>query len=144
MKKLILPLILAATQLHAFAQSRPASRPHITGIDHVTFYTTAPDGVRKLYAEILGLAPADPVEAGGTIRYVVGQQWVGYSAAVDPHPTDRMDHVAFATDNIVGLNLTTANLGSGSITFQTYIPEPTTLLLLGTGVLGLAKTLRRK
>ena len=49
-----------------------------------------------------------------------------------------------STENVVGLNLTTANLGSGSITFQTYVPEPTTLLLLGTGVLGLAKTLRRK
>jgi catechol 2,3-dioxygenase-like lactoylglutathione lyase family enzyme len=103
MKKCILLLILAAFQLSASAQSHPAERPRITGIDHVSFYTTAPDGVRNLYAEILGLAPADPIESGGTIRYMVGQQWVGYSAAPDPKATDRMDHVAFTTDNIVAL-----------------------------------------
>ena len=102
MKKLILPFSLAL-QLCAFAQSRPVERPHITGIDHVTFHTTAPEAVRKLYADILGLAPADPIETGGFIRYLVGQQWVGYSAGADPKPTDRLDHVAFATDNIVGL-----------------------------------------
>jgi catechol 2,3-dioxygenase-like lactoylglutathione lyase family enzyme len=103
MKKFVLPIIIVAFQLCAFAHSNPASRPRITGIDHVTFYTTAPEGVRKLYADLLGLAPDDPIETGGTIRYMVGQQWVGYSAAADPKPTDRMDHVAFSTDNIVAL-----------------------------------------
>jgi len=33
----------------------------------------------------------------------VGRQWVGYSAAPDAKVNDRMDHVAFATDNIVAL-----------------------------------------
>ena len=117
MKKSILPLILAAFQLCAWAQSRPAERPRITGIDHVSFYTTAPDGVRKLYAEILGLAPAAPIEAGGTIRYLVGQQWVGYGPAPDPKATDRMDHVAFTTDNIVALRryLTAKGVGASQI-----------------------------
>jgi catechol 2,3-dioxygenase-like lactoylglutathione lyase family enzyme len=69
----------------------------------VSFYTTAPDGVQKLYADILGLASAAPVEPGGTLRFVVGQQWVGYSPAPDPKATDRMDHVALATDNIAEL-----------------------------------------
>jgi catechol 2,3-dioxygenase-like lactoylglutathione lyase family enzyme len=79
------------------------TRPHILGIDHVSFYTTAPDGVRKLYSETLGLAAADPIESGESIRYMVGAQWVGYGPAPDPKATDRMDHVAFATDNIVAL-----------------------------------------
>ena len=87
----------------AFAQSTPANRPHITGIDHVAFYTTSADGVNKLYAEVLGLASAAPVEPGETLRYLVGKQWVGYSPAPDPKATDRMDHVAFTTDNIVAL-----------------------------------------
>lgn len=57
-----------------------------------------------------------------------------------PHGPD-----AFTTTyNVVGPNLTTAELDSGSISFQTYTPEPGTLLLLGTGVLGLAKALWRK
>jgi catechol 2,3-dioxygenase-like lactoylglutathione lyase family enzyme len=87
----------------AIAQSRPAARPRILGIDHVSFYTTAPDGVKKLYADVLGLASAAPIEAKGTLRYMVGAQWVGYSPAPDAKATDRMDHVAFTTDNIVAL-----------------------------------------
>ena len=87
----------------SYSQISPAGRPRITGIDHVSFYTTAPEGVRKLYADLLGLAPATPVEPGGISRYMIGRQWVGYSAAPDPKATDRMDHVAFTTDNIVAL-----------------------------------------
>jgi len=38
----------------------------------------------------------------------------------------------------------TAQLGGGSITFQTPIPEPGTLALFGTGIIGLAGLIRRK
>jgi catechol 2,3-dioxygenase-like lactoylglutathione lyase family enzyme len=34
---------------------------------------------------------------------MVGKQWVGYSTAPDPKAIDRMDHVAFTTDNIAAL-----------------------------------------
>jgi catechol 2,3-dioxygenase-like lactoylglutathione lyase family enzyme len=100
MKKLVLLTLLLP--LCAIAQTKSA-RPHILGIDHVSFYTTAPDGVRKLYADLLGFAAAPPVEAGGSVRYMIGEQWVGYSPAPDPKTTDRLDHVAFITDNIVAL-----------------------------------------
>ena len=60
-------------------------------------------------------------------------------APLNPHGSDAFT----TTDNVVGPNLTTAQLGSGSITFQT-VPEPGTLILVGTGFLGLAKMLRRK
>ncbi|MGC1452678.1 MAG: VOC family protein [Candidatus Sulfotelmatobacter sp.] len=102
MKKLAVILAFTAFQIWAHGQT-PAQRPHILGVDHVSFYTTAPDGVKKLYGDVLGLAPADPVEPGGTLRYLVGMQWVGYSPAADPKSTDRMDHVALATDNIIAL-----------------------------------------
>jgi len=102
MKKLIL-LICTALPLVAFAQTHPLERPHITAIDHVSFYTTAPDGVKHLYIDILGLPSASPIESGETVRYMSGKQWVGYSAAPDPKATDRMDHVAFTTDNIGAL-----------------------------------------
>ena len=81
----------------------PSQRPRILGIDHVSFYTTDPDGVKALYSGTLGLASAAPVESGGLVRYIVGKQWIGYSAAPDPNATDRMDHVAFTTNNIVAL-----------------------------------------
>jgi catechol 2,3-dioxygenase-like lactoylglutathione lyase family enzyme len=102
MKRLALALTFAVLQICANGQT-PTQRPRILGIDHVSFYTTAPDGVKKLYGNVLGLASAEPVEPGGTVRYMVGKQWVGYSPAPDSKASDRMDHVAFTTDNIVAL-----------------------------------------
>ena len=93
-------LILAAS---AFAQQPAPTRPKITGIDHVDFYTTNPDGNRHLYAIVLGLQTAAAVEPGQTQRYMVGTQWVGYSPAPDPKATDRMDHVAFSTNDCAAL-----------------------------------------
>ncbi len=99
MKKLVFLVVLAAFPLAA----QNAPRPKILAIDHVSFYTTAPDGVRKLYADVLGLSAATPIEPGETVRYLAGKQWVGYSPAPDPKATDRLDHVAFTTDNIIAL-----------------------------------------
>jgi catechol 2,3-dioxygenase-like lactoylglutathione lyase family enzyme len=87
----------------AQSQTSAVNRPRITGIDHVSFYTTDAAGVKALYSVTLGLASAEPVEAGGLVRYMVGTQWVGYSAAPDPKATDRMDHVAFTTENVAEL-----------------------------------------
>jgi catechol 2,3-dioxygenase-like lactoylglutathione lyase family enzyme len=103
MRRLVAVLALGIFAVGATAQTASASRPRILGIDHVSFYTTAPEGVQKLYGGVLGLASAPAVEPGGTTRYMVGAQWVGYSAAPDAKATDRMDHVAFTTDNIVAL-----------------------------------------
>jgi catechol 2,3-dioxygenase-like lactoylglutathione lyase family enzyme len=102
MKKIAGVLAFFILQTVAHGQTSP-QRPHILGIDHVAFYTTAPDGVKKLYGDVLGLSSAPPVEPGGTLRYIVGMQWVGYSSAPDPKAGDRMDHVAFATDDVGAL-----------------------------------------
>jgi catechol 2,3-dioxygenase-like lactoylglutathione lyase family enzyme len=102
MKRLAAAFALTVVQIFAHGQTAPP-RPRILGIDHVAFYTTAPDGLKKLYGNILGLASAAPLEPGGSMRYMVGKQWVGYSPAPDSKASDRMDHVAFATDNIDGL-----------------------------------------
>jgi len=117
MKRFTILFLLSALQICSHAQTSPAARPRILGIDHVSFYTTAPEGVRKLYSDLLGLAAAPPVEPGGTVRYIIGAQWVGYSAAPDPKATDRMDHVAFTTDNIVALRryLTDKGVKAGQI-----------------------------
>ena len=103
MKRLAATISVALLALSARSQSRPGERPHILGIDHVSFYTTSPDGVKKLCAGLLSFASATPIESGGLVRYMIGTQWVGYSAAPDPKATDRMDHLAFTTDNIVAL-----------------------------------------
>ena len=101
MKKLAIALAFVL-QMGAHGQTA-SQRPHILGIDHVSFYTTAPDGVKKLYADVLGLSSGTTVEPGGTLRYIIGSQWVGYGAAPDPKAGDRMDHVAFATDDVKAL-----------------------------------------
>lgn len=101
MKSFSVPVFCVVFSIAAFAQS--AKRPHITGIDHVAFYTTDMDGVRKLYGSTLALASASPIESGETTRFMSGKQWVGYSPAPDPKATDRMDHTAFTTDNIGAL-----------------------------------------
>ena len=113
-------------------------RPKITGIDHVAFYTTAPEGVAHLYHGLLGLSDAKPVEPGETLRYTVGKQWVGYSAAPDPQALNRMDHVAFATDDIAALKRYLAKKGvtvpeaierwpDGSRSFRVKDPEGHTI-----------------
>jgi len=102
MKKIIFALTLAVLPGVAQGQTAP-QRPRILGIDHVSFYTTAPEGVKELYGKTLGLTAAAPLEPGGSFRYIVGNQWVGYSPAPDPKASDRMDHVALATDNIAVL-----------------------------------------
>ena len=97
-------MILSGLSICAPGQAHSTGRPRILGIDHVSFYTTSPEGVTKLYGDLLGLGSASPVESGQTIRFLIGaRQWVGYSPAPDPKASDRMDHVAFATDNIVAL-----------------------------------------
>jgi catechol 2,3-dioxygenase-like lactoylglutathione lyase family enzyme len=103
MKNLVFALVGAVLAIPGFSQTRPAERPRITGIDHVSFYSTSPDGVKHLYVDIFGLSSADPIEPGETARFVVGTQWVGYSPAPDSKATDRMDHVAFSTDNVAAM-----------------------------------------
>jgi catechol 2,3-dioxygenase-like lactoylglutathione lyase family enzyme len=104
MNKLAIVLLWAMLQGSALSQTKPATRPQIQGIDHVSFYTTAPAGVKALYGDLFGLASAGPVEPGCTMRYMIGKQWVGYRPAPDPKATDRLDHVAFATDNAAALH----------------------------------------
>ena len=101
-KRVILIGVCVVLKFAALAQTS-AQRPQITGVDHVAFYSTAPDGVKKLYVDVLGLASAPGSEPNSIARYMIGRQWVGYGAAPDPKATDRMDHVAFTTENIVAL-----------------------------------------
>ena len=109
-------------------------RPKITGIDHVMFYTTDAEGVAQLYHTELGLAGATPLEPGENLRYTVGRQWVEYRPAPDPQSLNRMDHVAFATDNIAALKLYLSKQGvtvpkavkswpDGSRSFRVQDPE---------------------
>jgi len=100
------PTVLCAILLSmtsALAQQPVGKRPKITGIDHVSFYTTSPEANQQKYGTVLGLASTLPLEPGQTQRFMVGSQWVGYSPAPDPKVTNRMDHIAFRTDDCEAL-----------------------------------------
>ena len=133
-----LALALLGIASLALAGQNGLDRPKITGIDHVAFYTTAPEGVTHLYHDELGLAGSNPLEPGEILRYGVGKQWVAFSAAPDPQALDRMDHVAFASDDIAGLKRYLAKKGvavpnaiqrwpDGSRSFRLKDPEGHTL-----------------
>jgi catechol 2,3-dioxygenase-like lactoylglutathione lyase family enzyme len=102
-KTMLAVFILGTLVASAQSQTQSIQRPLIFGIDHVAFYTTDPDRVKKLYHGVLGLAQASAIEPGGGERFMVGTQWVGYSAAPDSGEMNRMDHVAFSTDDAVTL-----------------------------------------
>lgn len=108
MKRLALWILVFVTAL-AVAQSAP-KRPKITGIDHVDFYTTDAAATEKFYG-VLGLESFPPVEPGQTLRYALKKQWIGYSPAPDPASTNRMDHVAFRTDNCEAMRSYLAAMG---------------------------------
>jgi catechol 2,3-dioxygenase-like lactoylglutathione lyase family enzyme len=128
MKK-ALPLLLLVCATFSSAESRP----RITGIDHVVFFTTAPEPNHHLFAEVLGLASGQPLESGQIQRYLIGKQWVGYSSATDTTSPNRMDHVAFDTDNCAALHRylsahgisseSPTHLKDGSISFRFKDPE---------------------
>jgi catechol 2,3-dioxygenase-like lactoylglutathione lyase family enzyme len=103
MKRFVAVVAFGVFAVCAHSQTSAGGRPRILGIDHVSFYTTDPEEVRALYVNALGLASVAPVESGELIRYLVGKQWVGYSSAPDPKAIDRMDHVAFVTDDVTAL-----------------------------------------
>jgi hypothetical protein len=50
MKKLFSLLAVGTLAVCAHTQTHPVHRPRITGIDHVSFYTTQPEEVKKFTA----------------------------------------------------------------------------------------------
>lgn len=140
MKRTVFCLVLLITG-NAYAQPPGVSRPKITGIDHVAFYTTSAEANEHLYTTVLGLQTAPALEPGQTRRFMVGSQWVGYSSASDPKAIDRMDHVAFRTEdcerlraylaaNRVKVPDSMSNLKAGGRSFTVKDPEGNTIEFL--------------
>src|SRR5580692_10112624 len=82
MRRLVALPALLFLAAGAFAQTAAVSRPRILGIDHVSFYTTVPDGVQKLYGvELRHYLTANGVKVSGV------QGWSDHSLSfsiVDP------------------------------------------------------------
>ena len=103
--------LLLLLALSSAVAAQATDRPKITGIDHVDFYTTSPEANRRFYMQTLGLASGEPLEMGQTQRFLVGRQFVDYSPAPDPQKKDRMDLIAFSSDNCAALRTYLATNG---------------------------------
>jgi len=66
------------------------SRPPITGISHVSFYSSNPEAAKKFYGGLLGLA----VEPPGSNDYQVGIQSVELEPLPAGHGHDLVAHLA--------------------------------------------------
>jgi catechol 2,3-dioxygenase-like lactoylglutathione lyase family enzyme len=81
-------LILAVPIVSAQQVRRPA----ITGFSHVTFYTTSPDGAKRFYVDLLGMAPGNRPNT-----FIVGRQSVEVLAETPPNPPSLLSNIGFAT-----------------------------------------------
>jgi catechol 2,3-dioxygenase-like lactoylglutathione lyase family enzyme len=94
-----------AVILAAKAQG-PADRPHITGVSHLSVYTSDSAKTESFYVHNLGgVKRPDPENPAGVRYYFSPIQFVEVLPlpATQPHPNNRMDHVAFNTANAEAL-----------------------------------------
>jgi len=104
-------LVLIVTAATALAAARRAdtARPALTGIDHVVFRTSSTLAAQRFYGDLLGLSGVQ----GGVGGQVPSQEWTEYTVNARQHvfvvsglpPTtdERLDHVAFATTDLIAL-----------------------------------------
>jgi len=100
----LLSLLAAVSFCHC--QTAPP-RPQITGISHVSFYSSNLDAAKNFYGGLLGLA----VEPPGTHDYQVGVQRVELEKLPAGHGHDLIAHVAFATPDAEGVRKYLADHG---------------------------------
>jgi catechol 2,3-dioxygenase-like lactoylglutathione lyase family enzyme len=108
-------LTTAALLLFAFApfQLRSQERPKITGISHLSVYTSDSDKAEHFYVHDLGaMKTADPQNSAGVRYYFSSVQFIEV-LPLPPSPAsiNRLDHVAFNTANAESLRKYLASHG---------------------------------
>lgn len=97
----IFPSLLAGAYI-ARAQD---ARPKITGISHMTIYTSDPSAAEHFYGEELGAAKeSDPENSQGTVYRFSSEQFIEVLPLPAQHSISRLDHVAFATTDAAALH----------------------------------------
>ncbi len=131
-----LAAIAATTALSTYAQEA-ASRPRITGVSHLSIYTSDGAKTEHFYVHDLDAAKrSDPENAAGARYYFSPVQFVEVLPlpATQPDPKNRMDHVAFNTTDArllrqylaahdVRVPAQVEKAGDGSFWFQLEDPE---------------------
>ena len=110
-------------------------RPQITGISHMAVYASDPVATEHFYVNILGgVKGADPEDAKGVRYYYSATQYTEVLPLPAEHSINRLDHVAFNTNDAKGLlaylkghgtaGLTDVHTGTdGSQYFESKDPE---------------------
>lgn len=99
-------LVLLAIAAAGHGQN-PPPKPQITGIAHVSFYSSNLAAANQFYAGLLGLT-ADPARPNA---YPVGAQFVELEPLPAGHGHDLISHVAFATTDAEGVRKFLASHG---------------------------------
>ncbi len=96
---------LALVSSIALAQTA-TSRPPITGISHISVYTSDAAAAQHYYAEIVGCEKrTDPENPQGVRYYVNSTQFIEVLPLADKSSPDRLDHLAYKTTNAENLRL---------------------------------------
>jgi len=88
----------------AAAQSAMPARPKITGISHLAVYTSDARAAERYYVDTVGAVKlADPENARGVKYALSATQWVEVLPLPANAGVNRLDHVAFTTDDAEGM-----------------------------------------
>ena len=100
MTRLLAVLLSLSLPAVAFSQARPA----ITGISHISVYTSHPEAAEKYYVHDIGLFKGpDPENSNGVRYYVNSTQFVEVLPLPAGAGPDRLDHLAYTTGDAEAL-----------------------------------------
>jgi catechol 2,3-dioxygenase-like lactoylglutathione lyase family enzyme len=98
-----LALFLLASATLAAAQSGP-ERPKITGISHLSVYTSDAKATEHYYVDVIGAAKLPDPENPNGVKYALSAtQYVEVLPLPANAGVNRLDHAAFNTENAEGL-----------------------------------------
>uniref|UniRef100_A0A7V5CSE7 Glyoxalase n=1 Tax=Acidobacterium capsulatum TaxID=33075 RepID=A0A7V5CSE7_9BACT len=90
----------------AFGQASTPARPPITGVSHISVYTTHPDQAQHFYQHDLGFKKMpDPENPAGVRYYVDSQQFVEVLPLPAGQGVNRLDHIGWITTNARAMRL---------------------------------------
>jgi catechol 2,3-dioxygenase-like lactoylglutathione lyase family enzyme len=128
-------IVLAGSLLLSCSLAPAQSRPAITGISHVIFYSDNIAQSREFYGTLLGWLPVPATSSAPGLRFYANHaQYVELLTPPGPGQPDRLDLVAFETKDAEGLRAYLAARGmavpaavtleqDGSRSFQVRDPE---------------------
>jgi catechol 2,3-dioxygenase-like lactoylglutathione lyase family enzyme len=97
-------ICLSLFALTVVPTASPQQRPRITGISHLSVYTSKPDLTDRYYREVIGAAKEpDPENPHGARYYINATQFIEVLPLPEGAGINRLDHTAWNTDSAEGM-----------------------------------------